>query len=103
MDFATSVRVIERNTTDPFLQTATLSSRVHFNKQFDWGAFSMGGSLTQDLSNGGATQTLPAITLTHSPIDIAENVTWSPNLSITNSVTRNQRPGVALLRPPAVE
>jgi hypothetical protein len=84
VDFATKTDVVQRNTVDPFVQTATLSSRLNFNKQFGWGTFSAGGSRTQDLSNGTVTQTLPTFTLTPSPINIASDVTWSPSMSFTN-------------------
>ena len=93
VDYATRASVIERNTTDPFVQTATLGSRANFSKQFDWGTFTAGGSLSQDLSNGGTTMTVPTISLTPSPIDIGSFITWSPAFSFTNSATGGQRPG----------
>ncbi len=99
VDYATTARVIERNTTDPFLQTATLGSRVNFSKQFDWGTLAAGGSLSQDLSNGGATQSFPTVSLTPSPIDIGSSITWSPSLSFSNTVTRDQRPGFEVFEP----
>lgn len=92
VDFATKTDVVQRNTVDPFVQTATLSSRLNFNKQYAWGTFSAGGSRTQDLSNGTVTQTLPTITLTPSPINIASDVTWSPSMSFTNTQAFNLAP-----------
>ena len=93
VDYATRASVIERNTTDPFVQTATLGSRANFSKQFDWGTLSAGGSLSQDLSNGGTTMVIPTINLTPRPIDIGSFITWSPAFSFTNSATGGQRPG----------
>ncbi len=100
VDYATSARVVQRNSVDPFLQTATLSSRVNFSKQFSWGTVTLGGNHSQDLSNGTATQTLPSLSLTPTPISIARNVTWSPALSLTNSRTLDQGPGIAIPQPP---
>ncbi|UCF40252.1 MAG: twin-arginine translocase subunit TatC [Gemmatimonadota bacterium] len=94
VDFATKSSVVQRNTADPFVQTATLSSRLNFNKQFSWGTFAIGGSRTQDLSNGTVNQTLPTVTLTPSPINIGSNVTWSPGFSFTNTQAYNLNPRV---------
>lgn len=100
VDFATSARVLERNAVDPFVQTATLASNINFSKQFDWGVFTAGGSRRQDLSNNTVSQTLPTITLSPSPIDIGESVTWSPGFSFTNSQSFDQQPGTIVDLPP---
>jgi Tat protein translocase TatC len=85
VDYVTSARVLERNTVDPYLATATLGSNVNFSKQFGWGALGLGGSLRQDLTNGAVTQTLPTLTLTPVPIDIGSFATWSPSMTFTNN------------------
>ena len=90
VDYATSGRVVERNAIDPYLATATLGSNINFSKQFGWGTLGVGGSLRQDLTTGGATQTLPSVSLTPVPIDVASFVTWSPSLTFTNDRTYNQ-------------
>lgn len=100
VDYATSARVVQRNSVDPFLQTATLGSRVNFSKQYRWGTLTAGGSLSQDLSNGGSTASLPSLSLTPSPIDLGSDITWSPSFSITNSLTRDQPPAVLIPRGP---
>lgn len=100
VDFATSARVVQRNTVDPLVQTTNLDSRGSFNKQFDWGTISLGGSRSQDLSNGGVNQTLPSLSLTPRPINFGEALTWSPSLSFTRTQTLDQAPGIAVLKPP---
>jgi hypothetical protein len=100
VDYATSARVVQQNSVDPFLQTATLSSRINFNKQFDWGTLSIGGSHSQDLSNGTVTQTLPTVSLTPSPIRLGSAFTWSPAFSLSNSRTLNQSPGTIIQQAP---
>ena len=100
VDYATSAKVVERNTVDPFLQTSTLTSRLNFSKQFSWGTLSLGGSHTQDLSSGTVTQTLPSLSLTPSPIQLWSSATWSPSLSVTNSRLLNQSPGIPFALPP---
>jgi sec-independent protein translocase protein TatC len=101
VDFATKTDVVQRNTVDPFVQTATLTSRINFNKQFSWGTLALGGNRTQDLSNGTTNQTLPTVTLTPSPINLASSVTWSPTLSFTNTQLFDQGQGVEVPLPPA--
>ncbi|HEX9727493.1 MAG TPA: twin-arginine translocase subunit TatC [Gemmatimonadales bacterium] len=93
VDYATSARVVERNTVDPFLATATLGSNINFSKQLDWGRLDIGGSRRQDLTNGAVTQTLPTLSLTPVPIDLASSVTWSPSLTVTNARAFAQRSG----------
>jgi Tat protein translocase TatC len=100
VDYATSARVVQRNTVDPLVQTANLDSRGTFNKQFSWGTLSLGGSRSQDLSNGGVSQTLPSLSLTPRPIDIGDAFTWSPSFSLTNSQTFDQTPGAPVFGPP---
>lgn len=101
VDYATSARVVQRNTVDPYVQTATLGSRVNFSKQYDWGTVTLGGSRSQDLSNGTIQQTLPSLSLSPRPIDLARNITWSPSLSVTNANTFHQTPGLPVIQPPS--
>ncbi len=100
VDYATSARVIQRNAIDPLVQTATLDSRATFSKQFDWATLSLGGSRSQDLSNGGVSQTLPNLSLTPVPIDIGSAVTWSPSLTLSNMQTFDQSPPLVRPIPP---
>jgi len=100
VDYATSARVVQNNSVDPFLQTATLSSRINFNKQFGWGTLSMGGSHTQDLSSGTVTQGLPTISLTPSPIALWSEATWSPSFSLNVSRTLHQPTSIRIPLPP---
>jgi Tat protein translocase TatC len=90
VDYVTSARVLERNTVDPYLATATLNSSLNFSKQFAWGAMNLGGALNQDLTNGGVRQTLPQFSLTPVPIDVGSFATWSPSLSLRNDRTYKQ-------------
>ncbi len=100
VDFATSSRVVQRNAVDPFVQTATLASRINFNKQFAWGTLAIGGNRTQDLSNGSTSQTLPSVSLTPSPINLGQSITWSPAVTFNNARTFDQAPGVVVPLPP---
>jgi hypothetical protein len=101
VDYATSTRVIEQNTVDPLVQTATLGSRVNFSKQLDWGTLTVGASRSQDLANGTITQSLPDVSLSPAPVNFGEIVTWSPSFSFSNRQLLNQFPGVVIGGDPA--
>ena len=92
VDYATSSRIIERNSVDPLVQTATLGSAINFSKQFDWGTLTMGARRSQDLSNDRITQTLPSLSLSPAPINFGQNVTWSPSFSFNRNQILNQSP-----------
>jgi len=101
VDYATSARVVERNSVDPFVQTATLGSRINFSKQLDWGTLTVGGNLTQDLSSGNTSKTLPSLSLTPSPVSIGRNISWSPAFTLTNQITTRPEQGRRLYLPSA--
>src|SRR5438034_10644571 len=44
VDYASNTSVIQTNTVNPFLATASLSSQMSFTKQFDWGTLTVGGN-----------------------------------------------------------
>ncbi|MGH7568232.1 MAG: twin-arginine translocase subunit TatC [Gemmatimonadales bacterium] len=87
INYATSGQVVQRNTVNPFLATAQLTSNANFSKRFGWGAFNLGGSRSQNLVNEQVSQNFPQVTLTPSPINLASWITWSPQFSLTNNQT----------------
>jgi sec-independent protein translocase protein TatC len=93
VDYVTSARVVERNTVDPYLATASLGSNLNFSKTLSWGTLSLGGSLRQDLTNGAVNQTLPSFTLSPMPLDIGRFATWSPSFTLTVSRAYHQYAG----------
>jgi Tat protein translocase TatC len=100
VDYASSAKVVQRNTLNPALSLASLRSNINFHKQFDWGTVSMGGNRSQDLTNGAVTQTLPSLSLTPVGISLSETVTWSPSMSFSNQRTIDQPTGAPLPLPP---
>jgi len=87
VDYATSTTVIQNNTVNPYLATANLGSQMNFNKQFDWGTLTVGGSRRQDIGTGLVSQTFPTVNLTPSPLNITPDITWSPGFSYNNQQT----------------
>ncbi len=100
VDYATSSKIIERNSVDPLVQTATLGSRINFSKQFDWGTFSAGASRSQDLSSGTVTQNLPNLSLSPAPVNFGQSITWSPSFSLSRSQTLDQKTSTRFPLPP---
>jgi len=87
VNYATNTRVVQQNTINPFLSTATLNSRVNFDRRFAWGALALGGSYQQNLQNDQVTANLPEVRLTPSPVNIGQSITWSPGLAFTSNQT----------------
>src|SRR5437667_5104697 len=90
VDYASNTSVLQTNTVNPFLATASLTSQVNFTKQFDWGTLSVGGSRSQEVGNGLVSQTIPTVNLAPSPINITPSITWSPGFSFTNQQAFHQ-------------
>jgi len=84
VDYASNTSVIQTNTVNPFLATASLSSQMSFTKQFDWGTLTVGGNRRQEVGSGLVSQTIPTVSLAPSPINITPSITWSPGFSFTN-------------------
>ncbi len=97
IDYATSARVVQRNTVNPFLATATLASQANFDKRFDWGTLNVGGSRSQDLSSDLVSQNFPRLSLTPSPVNITPWITWSPGFSFNNQQTFHAAQGLLLV------
>ena len=97
VDYATSTSVIQQNTVNPYLATASLGSQMSFNKQFDWGTLNIGGSRRQEIGSGLVTQNFPNVSLTPSPVNISPDITWSPGFSYQNQQTFHQLEAPVLL------
>ncbi len=97
VDYATSTTVIQNNTVNPYLATANLGSQMSFNRQFDWGTLTVGGSRRQDIGTGLVSQTFPNVSLTPSPVNITPDITWSPGFSYNNQQTFHQLQAPVLL------
>jgi len=93
LNYATSGSVLQRNSVDPFLATASLASQLNFDKRFQWGTLTLGGSRSQDLTTNLIQQTFPQFSLTPSPINITPSITWSPGFSFTNQQTFHSTAG----------
>ncbi len=103
IDYATAPNVVQRNSLDPFLVTASLQSSATFDKRFDWGTLNVGGTRRQELGNGLVTQSFPNVSLTPSAVNISDAITWSPSFSFNNTLSFHQGPVLLLVGPLATD
>ena len=87
VNYVSNSVVVFQNALNPLQNTQQVNSSLSFQKRFRWGLLNLGGNRRQSLSDGSSSTELPALTISPKPIDIGRNVTWSPNLSLTNDLT----------------
>src|SRR6266702_1148691 len=90
IDYLTNTNVIQTNTVNPYLATASITSQLSFSKQLDWGTLNIGGNRHQEVGSGLITQSFPNVSLTPAPVNITPSITWSPGFSYTNQQTFHQ-------------
>jgi len=88
-NYASSGFVQRRNAIDPVASTQQIVSSANFTKRFAWGSVALGGNRRQNLSDNSVSMELPSLAVSPKPIDLSENVTWSPGLSVRNSFETN--------------
>ena len=90
LDYSTNSSIIRRNSINPLAATQRIRSSANLTKQFKWGNLTLGATRSQSVSDGSGTQTLPSLSLSPKPIDFGSNVTWSPDLNVTNDLAFKQ-------------
>ena len=96
LDYATSSRIISRNSVDPILATGTIDSRLNYQRRFGGGTLNLGGSRSQSLDRPEVNMTFPTLSFTPAPVALSRSITWSPSLSFTNSMLINGGSGIPL-------
>ncbi len=86
-NYASNTRVVRDNAIDPLQNTQQITSSLNFSKRYGWGTLTLGGNRRQDITDGGVTQLLPAVTVSPAPLALGSDITWSPGLSFTNNTT----------------
>jgi sec-independent protein translocase protein TatC len=99
VNYITSGFVVQRNTINPELTNAQFGSHVDFSKTFNWGTLNVGGSRSQNTQNNLVSQTIPTVSITPAPVNLAGWLTWSPGITYTTNQTFHN-PGTPLLLPP---
>jgi len=101
LNYATSASVVQRNTVNPLLATAQLTSNGSFSKRFSWGTVTVGASRSQNLQNDQVSQTFPNVSLTPAPVNITPAITWSPGFSLVTTQTFHVGPTLVPIPGPA--
>jgi Tat protein translocase TatC len=98
VNYSSSGFVQRRNAIDPLLSTQQITSSANFSKRYPWGTVSLGGNRRQNLSDQSVSMQLPSLAISPKPLDLGPNVTWSPNLTATNSYDNNFPVSPAVVR-----
>jgi hypothetical protein len=87
-NYASQGAVNQRNSFDPTRTTQQITSAANFSKRFWWGAVQLGGNRRQNLSDNSVSMELPSLAISPKPLDIGRHLTWSPGLTMRNSLGR---------------
>ena len=88
-NYVTDTRVQRQNQINPYAVLATVQSRVNYQQQLGPLAFSTGGSMRQYPGRDQVDQDFPNISISSSPINVGNWLTWTPSLSANNSQSRD--------------
>jgi hypothetical protein len=88
-NYASRGFVNQRNSFDPAKTTQQITSAANFTKRFWWGAVQLGGNRRQNLSDNSVSMELPSMAISPKPLDIGRLVTWSPGLTVRNSLQQD--------------
>jgi hypothetical protein len=90
LDYSTNTTQLSDNAIDPLLNTRTISSSLNFSRRQRWGTIALGASRRQEITSGQVNMTLPQLSITPKPLDITRSITWTPTVSLTNTVNTGQ-------------
>ncbi len=100
VNYVSNSFVVRQNALNPLQNTQLVSSSLNLQKRFRWGQVSLGGNRRQSLSDNSSETQLPSLTVSPKPLDIARNITWSPNVSLVNDLSSNTpQPVILVTRP----
>jgi hypothetical protein len=91
LNYVTSTTIQRQNEFVPYRQLATIASRLNYSNRFGPFNVNAGGSRTQYPGLDQVDQTLPTLSLSSEPIEIAPWLVWTPSLVATNSQRLNVR------------
>jgi hypothetical protein len=86
LDYSTNTTQLSNNAIDPLLNTRTISSSLNFSRRERWGTIALGASRRQEINTGVVDMVLPSLNVTPKEIDLTRNITWSPVMSLTNTL-----------------
>jgi hypothetical protein len=104
--YASSTSLIRQRSYDPREMNRSIDSNASFNRRFDWGSLTLGGTRRQQLHNDRVTLKLPGASLNIPSLTLFDALPgeerWFSNLAWTGSATANyDRTDVAAADPDA--
>ncbi len=94
MNYVTSTTLQRQNALNPFAALATIRSNAAFSDKYGPLSLSLGGTRTQYPGRPQVDQTLPTLSLTSVPINVASWLVWTPNLQYSSQQSLNiDQPG----------
>jgi hypothetical protein len=95
LNYVSSTRLQRQNTFNPYSVLATIRSQVNYTDRLGPASLQLGGSRTQHPGREQVEQTLPTLSLTSPPINLARWFVWTPSFQYSDQRTMNiDQPGL---------
>jgi hypothetical protein len=87
MNYVTSTTIQRENALHPYAALATIRSQVNYADRIGPASLQLGGSRTQYPGREQVDQTLPTLSLTSAPINLARWLVWTPSFQYSDQRT----------------
>ncbi|MDQ3996663.1 MAG: hypothetical protein M3303_06545 [Gemmatimonadota bacterium] len=89
LNYVSSTQLQRQNTFNPYAALATIRSQINYTDRIGPASLQLGGSRTQHPGREQVEQTLPTLSLTSAPINLARWLVWTPSLQYSDNRTLN--------------
>ena len=89
INYVTSTSIQRNTTSNPYTALATISSSVNYQQKIGTAQLSLGGTNRQYPGRPQVDRNFPTFSLTTSPINIGNWLTWTPNINYSSTQTLN--------------
>ncbi len=99
LNYVSSTQLQRQNSFNPYTSLATIQSSIAYQQKLGPASLSLGGTRKQYPGREQVDQTLPTVSLTTGPLELAKWLTWTPALNFTtSSLTHIDQPGLISYR-----
>ena len=96
VNYMTNTRVQRQTTFNPYEQLASIQSNLNYQRRLGPAQLSLGGSRKQYVGRDQVEQSLPTLSLSTGPLNLASWLVWTPALNVTNTETFRSEQGGGL-------
>ena len=89
VNYVTSTSIQRNTTSNPYTALAVISSSVNYQQKIGTAQLSLGGTNRQYSGRPQVDRNFPTVSLTTSPINIGNWLTWTPNLNYSSTQALN--------------